>query len=64
MTTIPSPGKAENRLKAALEKCGAMVTAITLTAGHEMTAEDIALASEWIAVDSDCKTPAECNMAV
>jgi glyoxalase family protein len=56
--------KGGERLKAALENYGAMVKAITLTAGHEMTAEDIALASEWIAGDSDCKTPAECNMAV
>jgi predicted esterase/catechol 2,3-dioxygenase-like lactoylglutathione lyase family enzyme len=60
----PIARESGNRLKAALEKCGAMVTAITLTAGHEMTAEDIALASGWIAVDSGCKTPAECKMAV
>ena len=60
----PIARESGKKLKAALEKRSAFVTAIAFPAGHEITADDIALASDWITEDSDCKTPAECSLAV
>jgi predicted esterase/catechol 2,3-dioxygenase-like lactoylglutathione lyase family enzyme len=60
----PVAGESGKKLNAALVKSGAIVRSITLAAGHEVSAEDISLASEWLRGDSGCKTPADCNMAV
>jgi phospholipase/carboxylesterase len=47
------PKQSTGELRLALERAGATVEVVTFDAGHEITDDDIALASGWLSKDPE-----------
>ncbi|MBI5582050.1 MAG: VOC family protein [Deltaproteobacteria bacterium] len=49
------PKESTDKLRLSLEKAGATVESVSIDTGHEITTNDIALASEWLSKDSELR---------